>query len=186
MTQETKKNLLLSVALVAFMVAMRLLTHFTTHAWNVAPVAAGALLAGAVMPRKWAVGVPLVGMLLADSIIGFYHLQVMFTVYACFAASGLLGSWLKDMKPTKILGASLASSTLFFLVTNFAVWATADWYEKSWRGLALCYTLAIPFFRNTMLGDLMFTGVLFGVWALVRQGVVCLKNIFNTGSVQSS
>lgn len=158
-----KRNIILSLTLVALVVAARLVPHV----WNVVPVAAAALLAGAVLPRRWAIGVPLVAMLISDSIIGFYHVPVMLTVYVCFAASALLGSWLKDMKPVKIIGTSLASSTLFFLVTNFAVWATADWYEKSWQGLALAYTLAIPFFRNTVLGDLIYTGVLFGAWVVV-------------------
>ena len=77
--------------------------------------------------------------------------------------------WLKDLAPHRILLGSLASSTFFFLTTNFAVWASAGWYEKSWQGLMLCYTLAIPFFRNTMLGDLMFTGVLFGVLVMMTK-----------------
>lgn len=166
-----KRNLVISLVLILLIVVARLVPHV----WNVAPVAAAAMLAGAVLPRKWAVSVPILGMLISDSIIGFYTPAVMLTVYACFTFSAFLGAFVKDMKPLKILGVSLTSSTIFFLATNFAVWATADWYEKSWSGLALAYTLAIPFFRNTMLGDLLYTGVLFGAWALVRQGVAYLE-----------
>lgn len=168
-----KRNIVVAIVLVIVAAAGRL----TPHVWNVAPVAAVALLAGAVMPRKWAVAVPLVAMLLSDLVIGFYEVPVMLTVYSCFAVSALLGSWVKDMKPVKVLGASLASSTLFFIATNFAVWATADWYTKSWQGLMLCYTLAIPFFRNALLGDLFYTGVLFGAWALAYKAVANLKKI---------
>lgn len=170
-----KKNLLISFILVALVVVARLVPHV----WNVAPVAAVALLAGAVLPRKWAFIVPIIGMLLGDFIIGFYHMPVMLTVYASFALMTLVGTWLKQMQPHRLVLASLASSTFFFLTTNFAVWATADWYPKTWTGLLSCYTLALPFFRNTMLGDLIFTGAVFGVWALVRQGMVYLAIVRN-------
>ncbi len=167
-----KRNLVVALVLIVVAAAGRLVPHV----WNVAPVAAAAMLAGAVLPRRYAVGVPLIAMFASDLVIGFYAAPVMLTVYGCFAVSALIGSWLKDMKPTKILTASLASSTLFFLASNFSVWATADWYPKTWAGLELCYTLAIPFFRNTVAGDMIFTGVLFGAWALVRQGVAYLEN----------
>lgn len=160
-----KQNLLISVTLIMVAAGMRLVPH----PWNVAPVAAAALLAGAVLPRKWALAVPIFALLASDFFLGAYHLPVMLTVYACFVLSALIGSYLKDMRTIKILGAALASSTVFFIVTNFAVWASGEWYEKSWQGLMLCYTLAIPFFRNTMLGDLMFTGVMFGAWLVARQ-----------------
>jgi len=166
-----KRNLIISTILIALIFVSRLVPH----TWNVVPVAAAALLAGAILPRQWALSVPILGMLLSDLVIGFYHVPVMLTVYGCFAMSVFLGAWVKDMKPIKILSTTLASSTLFFLATNFAVWASADWYEKSWSGLALCYALAIPFFRNTMLGDLFFTSVLFSVWAY--KGVVYFRSV---------
>ena len=172
-----KRNLVISTILIALIFVSRLVPH----TWNVAPVAAAALLAGAILPRKWALSVPMLGMLLSDLVIGFYYAPVMLAVYACFAISALLGTWVKDMKPIKILSTSLASSTLFFIATNFAVWASADWYEKSWSGLTLCYALAVPFFRNTMLGDLIFTGVLFGVWELVYNRAIYF-NILNLKS----
>ncbi|MFA4819180.1 MAG: DUF6580 family putative transport protein [Patescibacteria group bacterium] len=163
-----KRNLLISLVLVGLIIVSRLIPHI----WNVAPVAAAALLAGAILPRKWALVVPILGMLASDLIIGFYHVPVMLTVYACFALMAASGRFVKLNKPLYWLTGSLASSTLFFLATNFAVWATANWYPKTLEGLMLSYTLAIPFFRNTMLGDLIFTGVLFGVWALIRQYVI--------------
>ncbi|MFA4818191.1 MAG: DUF6580 family putative transport protein, partial [Parcubacteria group bacterium] len=59
-----------------------------------------------------------------------------------------------------------ASSITFFLVTNFAVWAFFDWYPHTWAGLITNFTLALPFFRNTLLGDVFYTGVLFGAYEL--------------------
>lgn len=184
-----RKNFFLAVGLILLIVVWRVLTQFETHMWNIAPTAAAALLAGAVMPRKWALSVPILGTLFSDIIIGFYHVPVMLTVYGCFAIAALLGSWIaprsdshsesttgvRKINSLKVLGVSLTSSVVFFIATNFVVWASAEWYEKSWQGLALCYTLAIPFFRNTMLGDLMFTGVVFGAWVCVNK-VLALRS----------
>lgn len=173
-----KPNLLISLVLIVLIVVSRLLPHV----WNVAPVAAVALLAGAVLPKKWAVAIPLLGMLLSDWVIGFYRWPVMLAVYLSFALIAIAGAALKKMKPVKLVVFSLASSTLFFLVTNFAVWAVGDWYPKTWAGLALCYTWAIPFFRNTILGDLIFTGVLFGAYSLVQY--IVKNKIFGQATVR--
>ncbi len=156
------RNLIISVILIALVVVGRLIPHV----WNVTPIIAVALLAGAVLPRRWAFVVPLLAMLISDIIIGFYNLPVMLTVYGSFTVVAFLGVYLKNMKPVQIVAASITSSTLFFLTTNFAVWATADWYPKTMDGLLLSYTLGLPFFRNMLLGDIIFSGVLFGVWAL--------------------
>lgn len=160
-----KRNIVISTILISLIIVGRLMPHM----WNATPVAAAALLAGAVLPRKWALGVPILGMLLGDLIIGFYHVPVMLTVYASFALMTFVGSWLRKMQPHRLVMASLASSTFFFIATNFAVWASANWYPKTWEGLTLCYTLALPFFRNTMLGDVFFTGAVFGAWVLANQ-----------------
>jgi hypothetical protein len=163
-----KRNFVISIVLILLIVVSRLVPHV----WNVAPVAAVALLAGAILPRKWAFIVPVIGMLLGDFIIGFYHMPVMLTVYVSFALMTFVGALLRPevgsnhTSGVKLIITSLASSTFFFITTNFAVWATADWYPKTWEGLTLCYILALPFFRNTMLGDLVFSGVLFGALAI--------------------
>ncbi len=162
-----KKNLILAILLVTLVVVSRLVPHV----WNVTPIMAVSLLVGAVLPRRWAFVVPLVAMLVSDVIIGFYDVGVMLTVYASFSVVALLGVWLRNLQPSRILVGSLASSTLFFLTTNFAVWATADWYSKTWSGLMLAYELGLPFFRNMALGDVVYTGVLFGTWAVVQNYV---------------
>ena len=67
-----------------------------------------------------------------------------------------------------IFGAAILSSVLFFIVTNFGVWLTGGgwFYPKTLQGLIECYTLAIPFFRNSLAGDLVYTGVLFSLFEL--------------------
>ncbi|MFH1867110.1 MAG: DUF6580 family putative transport protein [Patescibacteria group bacterium] len=163
-----KRNLLISIILIVLVVIGRLIPHV----WNFTPVVAVTLLAGAVLPRWWAVGVPVVAMFISDLIIGFYHMPIMLTVYGSFAFVALLGYWLKNFSPHRIVMGSLASSTFFFLTTNFAVWAASTWYPKTVDGLLLSYSLGLPFFRNMMIGDLFFSGVVFGLWVLLRRPVI--------------
>jgi len=160
-TYSMKKNIIFAAVLILLAVIGRLVPHV----WNVTPVVAVSLLAGYILPRKWAITVPLVAMFIADLSLGFYHLPVMLTVYASFALVSLIGSWIKEIKPHRLLAATLASSTLFFLTTNFAVWASGTWYPKTAAGLLLAYEMGIPFFRNMALGDVIFTAVLFSAWS---------------------
>lgn len=74
-----------------------------------------------------------------------------------------------------IAGAALASSVLFFVLTNFGVWALGSWYPKTWEGLVACYVGAIPFFYNTLVGDAVYTTVLFGGLALAEKGLPALR-----------
>jgi hypothetical protein len=68
-----------------------------------------------------------------------------------------------------IAGAALASSIIFFVLTNFGVWAFGSWYPKTWEGLVACYVAAIPFFHNTLLGDAFYVSVLFGGLAFAEK-----------------
>lgn len=169
-----KKNLIISIVLIGLVVAGRLMPHV----WNVTPLIAVSLLGGYILPRKWAIGVPLVAMLVADLVIGFYHWEVMLTVYASLAAVSVFGSWIKQIKPHRVLAASLASSTFFFITTNFAVWAAGTWYPKTAAGLMLAYEMGIPFFRNMALGDLIFTGVMFGMWAVISHKIFEYNKVY--------
>lgn len=137
------------------------------HPPNFAPIAAMALFGGAYFNRGYAFLVPIVAMLASDLFIGFYSPVVMGSVYGSFILAGLIGLWLKKRKsPRNVILAAIGSSVLFFLITNFAVWL-GGWYPRSLTGLIECYTLALPFFRNTILGDLFYTGVFFGGYELV-------------------
>ena len=160
-----KRNLIISILLITLVIVGRLLPHV----WNVTPVIAVTLLAGAILPRWWAVAVPAIAMLISDLIIGFYHMPVMLTVYGSFIAVALFGVWLKNMQPHRIVLGSLASSTFFFLTTNFAVWASGTWYPKTLDGLMWAYTLGLPFFRNMMIGDVVFSGIVFVVFFLYKK-----------------
>lgn len=160
------KHLQLAVALslVVFAISLRLLPHPA----NFAPVAAVAIFGGSVLPRKIAVWVPLVAMILSDAVIGFY--SMMPVTWACYVAIAFASSiWLR--KPNVLKGAilTISSSLFFFVVTNFAVWLNSGIYTHSWNGLARCYVMALPFFRNTAASDLFYTAALFGLFALATQ-----------------
>ncbi len=135
---------------------------------NVAPIAAMALFSGALLPRRLTFVIPLAAMLLSDLIIGFYSLPVMLSVYASFALCNIIGLWLrKHQSAIPVIGASLLSSTLFYFITNAAVWKFQKMYPHTLTGLGQSYTMALPFFRNTLIGDLAFTGLFFGIYAAV-------------------
>jgi len=145
-------------------IILRLLPHLP----NFAPIAAMALFGGIYLNRKYALLVPLVALLIGDIFIGFYNPWIMFSVYGSFALIGLLGLWLKKHKKLpNIIGASLFSSILFFLITNFAVWAVPySFYPHTWQGLMQSYIMGLPFFRNTLMGDLFYVGMMFGLYEL--------------------
>ncbi|HUY69803.1 MAG TPA: DUF6580 family putative transport protein [Candidatus Tyrphobacter sp.] len=146
---------------------LTLVLRLEPHSPNFVPVAALALWAGAYLPRKIGFVFPLAVMFVSDAFIGFYDWRLMIVVYASFAAIIAVGWWVgKDKSLGRIFLASLAGSVLFYLATNFGVWALSSWYPKTAGGLADAYLLAIPFFRNTLAGDLFFNGVFFGSYAL--------------------
>lgn len=155
------------------------LLRFLPHPANVAPIAAMALFGGAYLDKKYAIILPLVVMLISDYFLGFHN--TMPFVYGSFLVSALIGLKLKNKVKTKtVLGASLLSSAIFYIVTNFGVWLTSGMYEMTFLGLIKCYVLAIPFFRNTILGDLFYCVMMFGGYELVsfvsKKRVAGVKN----------
>lgn len=159
-----KKTILVALVLLALGVAMRLLPHPA----NFAPITAIALFAGYYLPRKWAIILPIAAMLIGDLFIGFYDWRLMAVVYLSFALISFLGWAIKGRGAGAVIISALTASIGFFLITNFAVWLFSSWYPHTLAGLLWCYTLALPFFRNTLLGDLFFTGVLFGAYEAVK------------------
>jgi hypothetical protein len=75
----------------------------------------------------------------------------------------------------RVGGAAVASSVLFFLITNFGTWTLSGMYPMTASGLAACYVAAIPFFQNTIAGDLFYSGLLFGGFALLERAVPALR-----------
>jgi hypothetical protein len=154
------------------------------HPPNVTPVAALALFGGACfIDKRAAFGVPLVAMLLSDLVIVLglaeprYHFLLMPFVYGSFILASCLGLWIGARRPPlRIATATLASSVLFFVVTNFGSWLAFPFlYERTWAGLVDCYDKALPFFKNTLAGDAFFALLLFGGFALAEHYIAALR-----------
>lgn len=157
------KKLINPFLIILFAVALRLVPHMP----NFAPISAMALFGGVYLNKKYALIVPLIAMFLSDIFLGF-HDTVIF-VYGSFILTGLMGIWLKKHKNLRnITVASLVSSLLFFVITNFGVWFSGSIYSKDLVGLMNSYFFAIPFFRNTILGDLFYVALFFGSYELAR------------------
>ena len=93
--------------------------------------------------------------LLSDLVLGFYH--GMATVYATVALIVVIGWSLSGARsPLRIGAAAIASSILFFVITNFGMWLFSGFYPRTLAGLEACYVAAIPFFQNTVAGDLFY------------------------------
>ena len=153
---------------------MRLLPHPP----NFAPIAAIALFGGLYLSRKTALILPLAALVISDMFIGSYQLTLMFFVYGSFLLTVFLGFWLKKHKKWYTIGGSaVLSAVLFFVLTNFAVWAFSPWYAKTFAGLIQCFAMALPFFRNTLVGNLFYTGVFVGAYELIK--VLNYARIFN-------
>lgn len=152
-----------------FLITIGILLRFLPHPPNFAPIAAIALFSGTYLSFRKALIIPVLAMLISDVFIGFYSPFIMVSVYLSFAAAGVIGMWVKNNKNfPNIIGGSLLASTLFFLVTNAAVWAFGTMYVKNLGGLLQSYYMGLPFFRYTLLGDLFYVSLFFGVYETIQ------------------
>ena len=146
-----------------------------TQNLNFAPVGAVSLFAGARMRGWQAYLLPVALMAVTDPFLHGYSFATPF-VYASFLINVWMGSKLlrRTEKPAWIGGVAAIGSVQFFLLTNFAVWVNPAqaMYPHNFAGLAACFVAAIPFFRNTLLADLMYSAAFFGLYALLTRTVV--------------
>ena len=156
-------NFIIAVILILFAAFSRLIPHPA----NFTPIAAIALFSGAYLGKKYFLIIPIAAMLIGDIFLGFH--STMIWVYGSFAVIAVLGLWLKSHKNVGyIFGTTVVSSIIFFVITNFGVWMSG-FYEYSLRGLIECYTMAIPFFRNSIAGDLVYVTAMFGIYELIKR-----------------
>lgn len=157
------ETLLFPTLIILFGVLLRLVPHMP----NFAPITAIALFGGMYLSKKYALIVPLVIMVISDYFLGF-HDTILF-VYVSFFISGLLGLWVRrDKNALRILTVTLLSSVIFFLITNFGVWFMGNMYQRTTNGLITAYVMAIPFFRNTIMGDLLYTTTFILMYEFMR------------------
>ena len=165
--------------LLTAMILAAALSRLIPHPPNFSPVAALALFGGAaIASKRLAFALPLTAMLLSDLILGFSTMTPV--IYGCFALIVCLGFWVKQKQNVGRIGlAAVAGAILFFVVTNFGVWAIGSYYPKTGAGLVECFTAAIPFFWNTLTSDLFYAAIMFGAlraaewrWPILRPALV--------------
>ncbi len=182
---KKKKNLHLRNEMIAFIIAITALCRLLPHPPNFSPVAAIALFGGIYYSKRYmAYLVPLVSLWLSDILLNYsyYHQFVLFYdgfyfTYGTFALIVLLsGLLIRKVKVQSMLVASLSASVLFFIVSNFGVWFSTAMYPHTQAGLMACYVAGLPFFSHTLIGDLVYTGLLFGLFEFLQSRVPALQS----------
>ncbi|MGE5298026.1 MAG: DUF6580 family putative transport protein [Acidobacteriaceae bacterium] len=150
------------------------------HPANFVPIGAIALFGGARLSKKQAVILPVAAMVISDFFIGFDSLASRLSVYGSFVIIGLIGMLLKNRKGIGyILGGSVLGSIVFYLVTNFVFFHSAGLYPQTLNGLVASYVNAIPFFRNSLMADALYSLIFFGAYELAGQRTKILNYVKN-------
>ena len=156
------------------MILLAASTRLLPHLPNLTPIGAIALFSGAKLKGINRYLLPIVIMILTDAVIGFHNTMVF--VYGSFLIITLLGTVLnRKMSFLRVFGSVLAASVIFFLITNFGSWLVGPMYPKTIAGLEQAYLMGIPFFRNTLLGDLIYVPVLFYGYNFISNKVMRLN-----------
>ena len=171
------RKLYLRFSVVTLMILLAALSRLLPHPPNFAPIGGMALFGAAYYTRHlWAYLVPIAAMWLSDLILNnvvyaqyfdrfvWFYSGSLFT-YGAFALIVLMGTFtLRKVRVPHVLFSALGASVIFFAVSNFGVWFSTEMYPKTLSGLGACYLAGIPFFRNTLLGDLVYSAALFGLF----------------------
>ena len=185
--EKSKINIRFGV--LSLIVLLAAFSRLIPHPPNFAPIGAMSLFGAAYFSRKYmAFVVPIAAMWLSDLLLNnviygqyFDHFvwfyQGCYLTYAAFIFIGLIGfGLLKKVRPAKLLMASLSASIVFFLVSNFGVWASGTMYPNTFSGLMSCYAAGLPFLKNTLIGDLAYSGALFGIFEVIQYKVPLFKS----------
>lgn len=167
-------NILLAAMLILAAAVMRIITA-EFHLPNITPIAAVGLFSGVVIKdKRYAYLLPLLSLFVADAyfqffttIKGFYGIEQIL-VYTAMALVTFLGSKMGNISTVKVIGYSLIGSLLFFVISNFGSFLKG-WYGYDFKGLVTTYTVAIPFFKNTVMSDLGGNIILFGAYFIMQK-----------------
>lgn len=176
---KLSRSILLSVLLLVIVAALyRIIPN---RPMGFAPQYAMAIFGGAVFIRRkeWAFILPIGSMLLSDvlyeilyrngigSLPGFYDGQ--WVNYLLFAGLTFLGFLIRKINVANVVAMSVVAPTVYFILSNLFMWAGSGLYARTWAGLVQCYTLALPFYRNSLLATLFFSALFFGTYYLVAK-----------------
>ncbi len=159
-------------------VVIGVLSRWVDHAPNITPIVGIALFISYMWKISHSAIFTVLTIFLSNLILGYEFDMIQLSVYLGLLFPSFVGIFLKNInsiykKYISIVGLSFLSSIFFYLITNFAVWIWSGMYEHTINGLFFCYEMAIPFFRNTLIGDLFSSLLLFGVYDLLK---IYIKN----------
>lgn len=153
----------------AGMLLFAALSRILPHPLNFTPIGAMALFGGAYFQdKRLAFLVPLLALFVGDIFIGFHILVPV--IYFCFLLNTCIGLYLRNHPGlASLFGATLIASISFFVLSNFGLWAIAGYYPRTLAGLTACYVAAIPYFWNTLAGDMFYVAILFGCFEMAKR-----------------
>lgn len=180
------KKIDLRFSLVFLFVLMAVLTRLLPHWPNVTAIGAMALFGAAQFKdKKWALFIPFIALFISDLylnnvIYGMYYEGFVWMatpwVYVGFAAILGVGFLLRGkVKMGHVFGAAVGGSMLFFLITNVGSWIADPIYPKNGAGLLAAYTAGVPFFWNTLLGNVFYSALMFGSFAWMESRYLNLQ-----------
>jgi len=168
---KTRTDLWMDLLLVVFLIGLNVATRLLPHVPGVWPFAASALFAGRMLRfPALAVVVPLAAVLLSNVTLAGDDWRITLVVCLAITLPAFAGMVVRRWPgAVPVIAAMVSCSLIFFVTTNFAVWAFSGIYPRTLEGLTQCYIAALPFLDKTVLGDLFWTAVLFGgAWLAQR------------------
>ncbi len=170
-------SLNLRFGVICAMILAAALSRLIPHPASFAPIGGMALFGAAYFTRRyWAFIIPVAAMWISDLVLTnaiygsvsgrfeWFYSGSLFT-YAALALIVVLGMFtLRKVRVGNLIVSALGASAIFFLVSNLGAWLSMPMYPRDFGGLMSCYAAGLPFLRGTVLGDLVYTGVLFGAF----------------------
>ena len=176
------RKITLRFGILCLIILMVAFSRLIPHMPNFSPLGAIGLFGAAYFTKKWQVFlIPISATWLSDLVINnvvyaqyypeftwFY--QGFYWQYGSYLLIALLGFFLfKKVNTSRVVAGALGSTLIFYLVSNFGVWASGTMYPQNFGGLVTCYTAGIPFIKGTFLGDLFFSAMMFGAFSFAQK-----------------
>ena len=190
---SSSSKLNIQTGAVTLIILVAAFSRLIPHMPNFSPLGGIALFGAAHFSKKWlAFLIPLIAVWLSDLILNnviyaqFYSEFTWFYPgfywqYASYLLIALTGTFLfRKINTKRVIGGIAASSALFFLISNFGVWAGGTMYPPTFSGLLACYAAGIPFLQGTVTGDMVYTASLFGGYYLLQRKF----NVFRISSIR--
>ncbi len=153
------------VTTVFLLITIGFISRILPHTWNATPIGAITLFTGFLLGWRYAILIPFLTMLLSDLWIGTYQTPIMFSVYLSFISIGFLGIVLrKNQKYESFLAGGIIGATIFFLLTNGAVWWFSGMYPQTLYGLFTSYIAGLPVYKNMLIGDIFYVSIFYGIY----------------------